>query len=262
MNAFDLKGKTVFVTGASSGLGMQTAITLSEYGARIVITGRNDERLNRTFRFLRGEGHLQIIADLTIQADIDRLVSQLPLLDGVVYSTGISDLSPARFISKKVIDETFGISFDASVLLTAGILAKKKLVKGNSSIVFISSLSTRYAFIGGAMYIAAKAALEAYSRVLALELAPRGTRVNCIAPAFVRTPMLDETAVKSSQAVVEKLERLQLLGFGDPVDVANTIAFFISDASKWVSATTLVLGGGLNAQLTNSEMTPEKPAKD
>jgi NAD(P)-dependent dehydrogenase (short-subunit alcohol dehydrogenase family) len=262
MNAFDLKDKTVFVTGASSGLGMQTAITASEYGARVVITGRNTERLDRTFQLLKGEGHLQLIADLTVQADIDRLVGQLPLLNGVVYSTGISDILPARFISKKVIAETFGISFDASVLLTAGILGKKKLVKGNSSIVFISSLSTRHAFIGGAMYIAAKAALEAYSRVLAQELAPKGTRVNCIAPAFVRTPMLDETAVKSSRAVVEKLERLQLLGFGDPVDVANAIIFFLSDASKWISATSLVLGGGLNAQLTNSDITPAKLSSD
>jgi NAD(P)-dependent dehydrogenase (short-subunit alcohol dehydrogenase family) len=199
---------------------------------------------------------LQIIADLTNQEDIDRLVSALPFLNGVVYSTGISDLSPARFISKKVIAQTFGISFEASVLVMAGILGKKKLVKGNSSIVFISSLSTRYAFIGGAMYIAAKAALEAYSRVLALELAPRGTRVNCIAPAFVRTPMLDETAVNSSQAVVEKIEQIQLLGFGDPVDVANTIVFFLSDASKWVSATSLVLGGGLNVQLQDSNVAP------
>jgi NAD(P)-dependent dehydrogenase (short-subunit alcohol dehydrogenase family) len=256
MSAFDLKDKTVLVTGASSGLGKQTAITVSQYGAKVVITGRNEQRLQETFNALEGEGHMQIIADLTIQEDIDRLVAALPFLNGVVYSTGISDLSPARFISKKVIAQTFGISFEASVLVTAGILGKKKLVKGNSSIVFISSLSTRYAFIGGAMYIAAKAALEAYSRVLALELAPRGTRVNCIAPAFVRTPMLDETAVNSSQAVVEKIEQIQLLGFGDPVDVANTIVFFLSDASKWVSATSLVLGGGLNVQLQDSNLAP------
>jgi NAD(P)-dependent dehydrogenase (short-subunit alcohol dehydrogenase family) len=256
MNAFDLKDKMVLVTGASSGLGRQTAITVSQYGARVVITGRNEKRLQETFNALEGEGHMQIIADLTLQEDIDRLVAALPLLNGVVYSTGISDLSPARFISKKVIAQTFGISFEASVLVTAGILGKKKLVKGNSSIVFISSLSTRYAFIGGAMYIAAKAALEAYSRVLALELAPRGTRVNCIAPAFVRTPMLDETAVNSSQAVVEKIEQIQLLGFGDPVDVANTIVFFLSDASRWVSATSLVLGGGLNVQLQDSNLAP------
>ncbi|MEI7895479.1 MAG: SDR family oxidoreductase [bacterium] len=244
MNAFDLKGKTVLVTGASSGLGRQTAITASEYGARVVITGRSEARLNETFQSLCGEGHQQIIADLTIQADIDRLVAALPVLDGLVHSTGISDLSPARFITEAVIAKTFRISFDASVLLTAGILGKKKLAKGSSSIVFISSISTRYPFVGGAMYISAKAALEAYARVLALELASRGTRVNCIAPAFVRTPMLDETAGNFSQEAVDKIEERQLLGLGDPVDVANTIVFYLADASKWVSATNLILGGG------------------
>ena len=244
MNAFDLKGKTVLVTGASSGLGKQTAITASEYGARVMITGRNAARLEETFKLLNGDGHMQFLADLTIQADIDRLVAGLPMLDGLVHSTGISDLAPARFITEATIARTFRISFDASVLLTAGILGKKKLAKGNSSIVFISSISTRYPFVGGAMYISAKAALEAYARVLALELAPRGTRVNCIAPAFVRSPMLEETAGNFSREAVDKIEERQLMGLGDPVDVANTIVFYLSDASKWISATNLILGGG------------------
>jgi len=244
MNAFDLKGKTVLVTGASSGLGKQTAITASEYGARVMITGRNAARLEKTYQSLRGEGHLQFLADLTIQADIDRLVAGLPMLDGLVHSTGISELAPARYITEAVISRTFRISFDAAVLLTAGILGKKKMAKGNSSIVFISSISTRHPFVGGAMYISAKAALEAYARVLALELASRGTRVNCIAPAFVRTPMLDETAENFSHEVVDKIEQRQLLGLGDPVDVANTIVFYLADASKWVSGTNLILGGG------------------
>jgi len=244
MNAFDLKGKTVLVTGASSGLGKQTAITASEYGARVMITGRNAARLEETYQSLRGEGHLQFLADLTIQADIDRLVAGLPMLDGLVHSTGISELAPARYITEAVISRTFRISFDAAVLLTAGILGKKKMAKGNSSIVFISSISTRHPFVGGAMYISAKAALEAYARVLALELASRGTRVNCIAPAFVRTPMLDETAENFSHEVVDKIEQRQLLGLGDPVDVANTIVFYLADASKWVSGTNLILGGG------------------
>ncbi|MEI7590961.1 MAG: SDR family oxidoreductase [Deltaproteobacteria bacterium] len=243
MNAFDLSGKKVLVTGASSGLGRQTAITASEYGAMVIITGRDVTRLEQTFNSLKGTGHQQIPADLTIQADIDRLVAGLPVLDGLVQSTGISDLSPARFITEEIISRTFSISFNACVLLTAQILAKKKLAKGCSSIVFISSISTMYPFVGGAMYISAKAALEAYARVLTLELASRGTRVNCVAPAFVRTPMLDETAENFSREVVDKIEQRQLLGLGDPVDVANTIVYYLADASKWVSGTKLVLGG-------------------
>jgi NAD(P)-dependent dehydrogenase (short-subunit alcohol dehydrogenase family) len=244
MNAFDLKGKTVLVTGASSGLGRQTAITASEYGAKVVITGRDAARLEETFKSLHGEGHMQILADLTIQADIDRLVAGLPVLEGLVHSTGISELTPTRFITAENIAKTFRIGFDASVLLTAAILRKKKLAKERSSIVFISSISTRYPFVGGALYISAKAALEAYARVLALELAPRGTRVNCVAPAFVRSPMLEETAEHYSREAVDMIEQRQLMGLGDPVDVANTIVFYLADASKWISATNLILGGG------------------
>ena len=244
MNAFDLSGKTILITGASSGLGRQTAITASEFGASVVITGRDASRLDQTYKLLKGEGHLQFLADLTEQSDIDKLVAQLPALNGVVHSTGISDLAPARFITAETIAKTFRISFDASVLLTAALLGKKKLVKNTCSIVFISSISTRYPFVGGAMYISAKAALEAYARVLALELAPRGIRVNCVAPAFVRTPMLDETAANYSQEAVNMIEARQILGLGDPEDVANSIIYYLADASKWVSGTSLVLGGG------------------
>ena len=232
------------VTGASSGLGRQTAISASQMGAEVMITGRDTARLQETFNLLEGEGHKQFIADLTVQSDIDALAASLPELNGVVYSTGISDLSPARYITSQVIEKTFSISFNASVLLTPALLAKKKIARNKGSLVFISSISTRYPFVGGAMYISAKSAIEAYARVLALELAPKGIRVNCVAPAFVRTPMLDQTASNYSQQAVDMIEARQILGLGDPEDVANTIVYFLSDASKWVSATNLILGGG------------------
>jgi NAD(P)-dependent dehydrogenase (short-subunit alcohol dehydrogenase family) len=244
MNPFDLRGKTILVTGSSSGLGRQTAITASEAGARLIITGRNRERLDETFTSLKGEGHQQILADITVQSDIDRLVAEIPPINGLVHSTGISDMTPSSYITSEIIARTFRISFDAIVLLTAGILRKKKLVKDDSSIVFISSISTRYPFIGGAMYVSAKAAIEGYARVLARELAPRGTRVNCIAPALVRTPMMNETAANYSQEIIDKIEDRQLLGLGDPEDVANSIVYFLSDASKWVTGGHLILGGG------------------
>ncbi len=244
MNAFDLTEKTILVTGASSGLGQQCAITISKHGGRLIITGRNKDKLQHTFDLLQGDGHKMIPTDLTKKEEVQELVEQLPGLNGVIYSTGISDLSPARFITEESIEKTFSISFDASVLLTGKLLAKKKLIKGNCSLLFISSISTRYPFVGGAMYISAKAALEGYARVLALELAPRRIRSNCIAPAFVRTPMLDGTAENYSQEAVKKIEDQQILGLGEPEDVANTAVFYMSDASKWITATNLILGGG------------------
>ena len=244
MNPFDLTGKTILITGASSGLGRQCAVTASNQGANVFITGRNQKRLLETYYQLSGTGHHWLLADLTIDMDIDTLVRQLPMLNGVVYSTGISDLTPARFIKPEDISKTFDISFNASVLLTSQLLEKKKLEKNACSLVFISTISTRYPFVGGAMYISAKAALESYAKVLALELAPKGIRSNSISPAFVRTPMLDDTAEKYSNEAVKKIEEQQLLGFGEPEDVANTVVFFLSDASKWITASNLIVGGG------------------
>jgi NAD(P)-dependent dehydrogenase (short-subunit alcohol dehydrogenase family) len=244
MNPFDLTGKSILVTGASSGLGRQCAITASNHGASVIITGRNQQRLLETYEQLSGSGHHWLLADLTIEMDIDTLVRQLPQLNGVVYSTGISDLSPARYIKAEDIAKTFDISFNASVLLTSQLLAKKKLEKNACSLVFISTISTRYPFVGGAMYISAKAALESYAKVLALELAPKGIRSNSISPAFVRTPMLDDTAEKYSNEAVKKIEEQQLLGLGEPEDVANTVVFFLSDAARWITASNLIVGGG------------------
>jgi NAD(P)-dependent dehydrogenase (short-subunit alcohol dehydrogenase family) len=244
MTPFELTGKTILVTGASSGLGRQCAITASMHGATVIITGRNQERLTETFNKLSGDGHLAITADLTRQQDIADLVAQIPNVNGVVYSMGISDLNPARFIKEEDIAKTYNISFNAAVLLTSELLAKKKLVKNACSLVFISTISTKYPFVGGTMYISAKAALEAYAKVLALELAPKKIRSNSISPAFVRTPMLDDTAEKYSDEAVRKIEAQQLLGLGEPEDVANTVVFFLSDASRWITASNLVLGGG------------------
>lgn len=244
MNAFDLSNKNILVTGASSGLGRQCAITISRHGGKLIITGRNKDKLKETFKQLKGDAHEMIPADLTKEEDTKALVEKLPKLNGVIFSTGISDLSPARFITNQSIERTFKISFDASVLLTSQLLANKKLTKGNCSLLYISSISTRYPFVGGAMYISAKAALEGYARVLALELAPRRIRSNCIAPAFVKTPMLDGTAENYSQEAVKKIEDQQVLGLGEPEDVANTAVFYMSDASKWITATNLILGGG------------------
>jgi NAD(P)-dependent dehydrogenase (short-subunit alcohol dehydrogenase family) len=244
MNVFDLSGKTILVTGASSGLGRQTAITISNYGARVCTTGRNRERLDQTFRALSGSGHLQVLADLTVQEELEQLVKGLPQLNGVVYSTGISDIVPTKFITGNDIEKNFSIGFNASVLLTSALQKHKKLTNGSCSLVFISTISTKYPFVGGAMYISARAALEGYARVLMLELVGKGIRVNCVSPGFVKGPLLESTQEQISKEKVEMIRERQPLGLGEPEDVANVILFFLSDASKWVTGTNLILGGG------------------
>ncbi len=243
MNYFDFTDKVFLITGASSGIGKQTAITISENNGTVFITGRNKERLDETFKQLKGDKHQSFIADLTKQEQIDNLVEALPKLNGIVYCAGITGPIPARFINQDKIDKMFKINYEAPVKITAAILAKKKIFN-NASIIFMSSISTKYPYIGGSLYIGSKSAIEAFTKVLSLELAPRGIRCNCLSPAYIKTPMLEQTINIVSKDFIEKHKSIQPLGLGKPEDVANVIMFFMSDASKYVTGTNLILGGG------------------
>ncbi|HTX87879.1 MAG TPA: SDR family oxidoreductase [Bacteroidales bacterium] len=243
MEIFNLTGKTILVTGASSGIGSRCAVAVAAGGGRVFATGRDRQRLDRVFGELKGEGHDRMIADLTRPEQVEELVAGLPELNGVVYSLGITDVIPAQFVSEQDIDRNFSVGFGASVLLTATLLRKKKLVKNNCSLVFISSLATKYPFYGGGLYSAAKAALETYAKTLALELLPKRIRVNCVSPAFVKGPMMEETEGKISKEAMEKFLARQPLGLGEPEDVANAVVFLLSDGAKWITGANLPLGG-------------------
>ncbi|MBI9035333.1 MAG: SDR family oxidoreductase [Bacteroidales bacterium] len=243
MQAFSLKDKTIFITGASSGIGKQTAISASLHGALVIITGRNEQRLKETFDLLHGQGHQMIVADLTDESELDKMISELPLINGLVHSAGITNHTPVHFIKQKHIDQMFTINYQVPVLLS-GKLIKKKKMAAQGSIVFLSSIATKYPYFGGAMYGSSKSAIEAYSRVLALELAPKAIRSNCLSPSFVKGPMVEQAGATISKEVLDNFEKVMPLGFGEPADVANTIIFFLSEASKWITGTNLILGGG------------------
>jgi predicted outer membrane repeat protein len=242
-SSFSLSGKTILVTGATSGIGREAAIAISQCGGTAIITGRNQERLNETFGMQSGQNHVKFTADLTNADELASLVDSLPEINGIVHSAGITGHLPVKFIGPDDIASFFRINYEAPVLLTALILKKKKL-QNNASIIFLSSIATKYPYFGGALYSSTKAALEAYSRTLALELAPKGIRSNCISPSFVKTPMVKGAGETISTEVLEKFEKMMPLGFGEPRDVANAIIYLLADASKWVTGSNMALGGG------------------
>lgn len=247
MNSYSLEGKTILVTGSSSGIGKQIAISISEGGGKLIITGRNKERLETTYNELNGTGHNMIVADLAQNEDIDSLVQQIGEINGLVHCAGKTAHMPARFIKPTHIADMFKLNFEAPVLLTSQLLVKRKLQK-QSSIVFISSVTTQAPFFGGSLYVSSKAALEGYSKVLSLEIAPKGMRSNCISPGFIKTDMIKQTAETVSQEVIDKVEKSQMLGAGKPEDVAQAVIYFLSDASRWVTGTNLLLGGPIQAK--------------
>jgi len=241
-----LTGKYVLITGASSGIGKETALRLSKAGAKVFISGRNSERLSETYDSLEGNDHEMLVTDLTDERDVDALAASVGELDGLVHCAGIVGPTPAKFIRQEDINKLFRINYEVPVLLTGKILMKKKL-KDNSSIVFISSVATRSPYFGGALYGSSKAALEAYSQSLALELVNRGIRSNILSPGLVRTKILTDPAREGNPEIVDESIQKYLkkypMGIGEPADVANVILFLLADESRWVSGSNILLGG-------------------
>ncbi len=245
MGTSKFSGKTVLVTGASSGIGRQAAIMLSRQGGTVVVSGRDPQKLDETFGLLDGKGHLALTADLTEESQVTELVASLPQLNGVVYCAGIIGPTPAKFIRPEDIRKMMGINFKAPVLITAAIL-RKNLLENNSSIVFMSTIATQHPYFGGSLYNSSKAALESYAKTLALELIGKGIRSNCLSPGLVNTPMITDPAREGNPEFVDESLAKYLnkypMGVGEPDDVANAILFFLSDDSKWISGQNLSMG--------------------
>ena len=245
-NPFSLEGKTILVTGASSGIGQGIAIVCSKMGAKVVLNGRNETRLKETFESLEGEGHIMIPSDLSSQDGIDYLVEKSPSLNGIVHSAGIPKICGVKHISRSIIEDVVNVNEIAPILLTSGLLKKKKIQK-QSSIVFISSLAGVYTTnIGEAPYATTKSAISGFSKSAAYELAAQGTRVNAICPGMVVTHMVTSgnPDFDNEETVKEMLSRYPLKRFGTPEDIANGVVFLLSDASSWMTGTNMVIDGG------------------
>ncbi|MBP8033109.1 MAG: SDR family oxidoreductase [Bacteroidia bacterium] len=238
-----MQNKTILVTGASSGIGKQIAKSICEMGGNVVITGRDKDRLQETFSQLQAGDNIIFAADLLKQNDLVTLVNQLPLLDGIVHCAGVVKPFPVKFLSEEKIQETFLTNYNIQILLMAQITRQKKLNK-KASIVFLSSISAAHPHKGGALYAGSKAAIEAFSKVVALEFYPQGIRSNCIAPAMVKTPMYEYAEKGASKETLDEHVNKYPLGVGEPLDVANTAVFLLSDASKWITGITITLDGG------------------
>lgn len=241
-NPFTLTGKTILVTGATSGIGREIAITCSRLGATLCVTGRNKERLQQTLEALEGTGHRGYAHDLTSGIDMEAFVETIPALDGVVHCAGIGSRVTCKNIETFDIENVFKINTFAPMLLQKALLCAKKVNKA-ASIVFIASMAPDSPSAGNAVYSASKAALIAYAKVLAVELANRFIRVNCISPAMIQTDLitadgLDEETLKADQA------KYLLKRYGRPDDVANLAAYLLSDASSWMTGENIRITGG------------------
>ena len=244
-NPFRLTGKTILITGASSGIGQATAILCSKMGAQVILIGRNEERLSQSYSSLSGNGHQMIVADLTRENDIERICNSIPSVDGIVHCAGIGHRKPCKAITAEDISLVMKTNFDAAVLLQARLLSQKK-VKKSASIVFVSSRTADVPTLANSLYSASKGAIKSYAQCLALELAPRGIRVNCICPAMVWTDLILQNEVTVDQ-LKESEKNYPLKRYGKPEDIANLAVYLLSDASSWMTNSCIDITGGGNS---------------
>ena len=246
----DLSGRTVLVTGASAGIGRETAILLSELNAKLVLAGRNEERLRETLGVLSGSGHQMEMVDLSavdrIPQWIKSVVGVNGPLHGLVHAAGKQVTGSIRMVSPGNIDDVLKINLYSAIMLARGFCQKSCFVAGGS-MVFVSSIMGLVSKPAISLYSASKAALSGLSKSLALELAPDRIRVNCVAPAFVETDMLNQLREMLLPEQFQALEQAHPLGFGTPRDVANAAAFLLADTGRWITGTTLVVDGGYSA---------------
>lgn len=244
-NPYSLQGKTILVTGASSGIGQSVAIECSKIGATVVITGRNKDRLQETYDMLEGSGHIQIPADLSSYPEIQKLVVDCPKVDGVSHNAGIAKIIPVKRISQENLEEIVGTNAFGPILLTQ-LLVRNKKINNKGSIVFTSSLSGVYCVhYGESMYAASKGALSGFAKGAALELAAQGIRVNCVNPSIIQTNIFkNEGEIISDEQMQEKIQNYPLKRLGVTTDVSWAHVFFLSDASSWITGINLPIDGG------------------
>ena len=241
-NPFTLEGKVIFVTGASSGIGRQIAINCSRMGATIILNGRNKERLQEVLKELENDNHQIAEGDITQKADISNIIASLPKLDGIVHCAGIDHRKPAKFMEEEDVNRVMGTNFAAPILLQSELLRQKK-VKAGASIIFMSSMAANSPSMGHGLYSASKGALISYADCLALELAPRKIRVNCICPGMVWTKLILQDEVTEEERKKDE-ETYPLKRYGTPDDIANLAIYLLSDAASWVTSSHISITGG------------------
>jgi NAD(P)-dependent dehydrogenase (short-subunit alcohol dehydrogenase family) len=249
-NPMDLTGRHVLVTGASSGIGRACALSLASLGARIVLVARDPGRLEETLGMLPGQGHLIVPCDLgelgSIAAVFETACREGDRLDGLVHAAGIGPATPIQVVTPRVMSEVMTTNF-FSFMEMVRLFAKKRYSNGGS-IVAISSVSGVVGWQGVSLYGASKGAIDSAVRALAIELAPRGIRVNSVVPSNIQTPMYEAIIAVGGEAARAQIAAKQPLGLGQPEDVANAAAFLLSQASRFITGTQLVVDGGYLAQ--------------
>lgn len=250
-NPFSLQNKTIVITGASSGIGRQCAISCSAMGAKVVLLARDQERLQKVLSELSGFGHAYYSLDLQDFNSYANIINDIVIkngkVSGFIHSAGIEATIPLNALKKDTFSRVFEIN-TISFFELVRYLSKNKYVEKNASFIAITSIMGVLGEKGKLAYCASKSALISGTKALALELASKNIRVNCISPAVINTPMVEDLFSTLSGINKQEIVKAHPLGLGTTEDVANACIFLLSDASKWITGTNLIVDGGYSAK--------------
>jgi NAD(P)-dependent dehydrogenase (short-subunit alcohol dehydrogenase family) len=250
-NPFSLEGKSILVTGASSGIGKAVSIVLSQMGAKLLLVDINEKGLQETKKECASSVTavaLDLTDSLAVGKDLVAFIKDFGTLNGLIHLAGVPYISPLKTISEEKINRVFRINTYSAIELSKLFINKNIFAGGMGSIVLISSVYGLVGSAGNVGYAMTKAALHGITKSLAIELAPRNIRVNCIAPGFVRTNMMSDTKNFFDDSYMTQLEKLHPLGLGEVEDVAYAAIYLLSDATRWVTGAILNVDGGFTAQ--------------
>lgn len=242
-NPFTLEGKKIMITGAASGIGRSVAVEASNLGATLILVDLNEERMRETISLMSDGNHQIITADLTESEKLEQIAGQIDSLDGLVNCAGVGLTLPFKFCGEEELKRVMAINFYAPVLLTQTMIKRKKINK-NASIVYMASIDgTVTGHIGNSIYSATKGAILGSVRSQALELIPRGIRVNCVSPARVNTPLLKRDNISEEQ-VKANMQLYPMKRYANPEEIAFYIIYLLSDTSTYTTGSNLVIDGG------------------
>lgn len=250
---FSLKDKNIIITGASSGIGRSCAVSCSKLGANLILLGRDIARLEETLSMTENNKmHVIHSVDLTdfdkVEGILNESISVSEKISGLINCAGISTTLPFNNVKPGKMEEFLKINVIASFNLTRLVTKKGNFSEDGGSVIFISSVMGVVGEVGKSLYSITKGALISGARSLALELAPRKIRVNCISPGVVETPMSKNAVYSRNEESLNKIKSLHPLGLGQPEDVAWACVYLLSDASRWITGTNLVVDGGYLAK--------------
>lgn len=250
-NPFSLNGKKIIITGASSGIGRQCAISCSKMGATVVLIGRDESRLQETLSLMEGEGHLVCSFDLnqleSIKPLVQDIISKLGPLDGFIHSAGIEKTLPIKSLKPSDYENIIRVNTLSAFEFVRYFSGNKNFNHGGS-IVLISSITSVIGRVGVSAYAASKGAIVSAVKTMALELAQRSVRINAVSPGTVLTPLMESYLSQISEMERQKRVEGFPLGLGEPTDVANACIYLLSEASRWVTGQNLIVDGGYTIQ--------------